>query len=106
MMRSWWTRLEGWGRLRAWHESSACNIWFSGRYGEERRESAEDKAARLVAAGLKAAGWQESALASRRKGDPVKMALAQRLRRETTMPLKSSSRVGLAARFYRAFFVP
>jgi putative transposase len=57
-------------------------------YGEERRESAEDKALRLVAAGLKAAGWQESDLARRPKADPVKIALAQRLRRETTMPLK------------------
>ena len=57
-------------------------------YGEERREMAEDKAGRLVAAGLKAAGWQESDLESRRKSDPVKLALALRLRRETTMPLK------------------
>jgi REP element-mobilizing transposase RayT len=57
-------------------------------YGEERRESAEDKAARLVAAGLKAAGWKESDLAMRRKGDPVKLDLARRLRRETTLPLK------------------
>jgi REP element-mobilizing transposase RayT len=46
-------------------------------YGHERKESAEDKAARLVAAGLQAAGWQESDLASRRKGDPVKMALGR-----------------------------
>jgi hypothetical protein len=57
-------------------------------YGEERRESAEDKATRLVAAGLAEAGWQETDLARRRKGDPVKIALARRLRRETTMPLK------------------
>ena len=57
-------------------------------YGKERRESAEDKAARLVAAGVKEAGWQESDLALRRKGDPVKMALALRLRQETTMPVK------------------
>jgi len=57
-------------------------------YGQECRESAEDKALRLVAAGLKAAGWKESDLALRRKGDPVKIALARRLRRETTMPLK------------------
>ena len=55
-------------------------------YGEERGESAQDKAERLVAAGL--VGWQESDLALRRKGDPVKLALAQRLRKETTMPLK------------------
>jgi REP element-mobilizing transposase RayT len=57
-------------------------------YGEERRESAEDKAARLVELGLKEAGWKPGDLALRRKGDPVKLALARRLRRETTMPLK------------------
>jgi len=57
-------------------------------YGEERRESAEDKAARIVNAGLKEAGWKQSDLAKRRKGDPVKLALARRLREETTMPLK------------------
>jgi len=57
-------------------------------YGEERQESAEDKAGRVVASGLKEAGWKESDLALRRKGDPVKMALARRLRVETTMPLK------------------
>jgi len=57
-------------------------------YGQERWESEEDKALRMVAAGLKKAGWKESDLAFRRKGDPVKMALARRLRQETTMPLK------------------
>ena len=56
--------------------------------GQERRESAEDKAARLVAAGLKEAGWPESDLALRPKGHPVKIALARRLRKETTMSLK------------------
>jgi hypothetical protein len=57
-------------------------------YGEERRESAQEKAERLVAARLKAAGWQASDLAKRRKGDPVKIALARELRRETTMTLR------------------
>jgi REP element-mobilizing transposase RayT len=57
-------------------------------FGEERRESAEDKAARMVAAGLKEAGWQESDLALLPKGHPVKIALARRLRQETTLPLK------------------
>jgi REP element-mobilizing transposase RayT len=57
-------------------------------YGEVRRESAEDKAGRLVRAALKEAGWKQSDLARRRKGDPVKITLARRLRRETTMPLK------------------
>jgi hypothetical protein len=37
---------------------------------------------------LKAAGWRESDLVTRCKGDPIKMALALQLRRETTMPLK------------------
>jgi hypothetical protein len=57
-------------------------------YGQERRESTEDKAVRLVAAGLAEAGWQPFDLATRRKADPVKIALARRLRQETTMPLK------------------
>jgi putative transposase len=57
-------------------------------YGEERKESAEDKASRLLAAGLKEAGWEESDLARRPKGEPTKIALARELRRETTMPLK------------------
>jgi hypothetical protein len=37
---------------------------------------------------LKEAGWMQRELAMRRKGDPVKIALAQRLRRKTTMPVK------------------
>jgi hypothetical protein len=57
-------------------------------YGRERRESEEDKAARMVAAGLKEAGWTESDLPCKRKGDPVKIGLARQLRRETTLPLK------------------
>ena len=57
-------------------------------FGEERRESAEDKAERLVAATLREAGWKESDLSLRRKGDPVKIALARRLRREATLPLR------------------
>ena len=39
----------------------------------------------MVAEGLTEAGWQESDLELRRKGDGVKVALARRLRRETTM---------------------
>ena len=43
---------------------------------------------RMVTAGLQEAGWKESDLGSRRKGDPVKIALAGRLRQETTMSFK------------------
>ena len=37
------------------------------------RESAEDKAGRLVRAALKEAGWEQSDLARRRRGDPVRL---------------------------------
>src|SRR5437667_8567957 len=57
-------------------------------YGEERRESAEGKAQRLVAEGLRKARWTEADLRRRRKSDPVKIGLAAQLRRETTMTLK------------------
>ena len=57
-------------------------------YGEERRESAEEKAQRLVAEGLRKARWTEADLRRRRKSDPVKIGLAAQLRRETTMTLK------------------
>ncbi len=57
-------------------------------YGEERRESAEEKAHRLVAKGLRKAHWTEADLGRRRKSDPVKIGLAAQLRRETTMTLK------------------
>ena len=69
-------------------EACAKTDWHVHPYGKQRRESAEDKASRLVALGLKEAGWKRSDLALRRKGDPVKIALARRLRWETTMPVK------------------
>jgi hypothetical protein len=37
---------------------------------------------------LKRLGWSEEDLATRRKNAPEKLALAARLRRETTLPLK------------------
>ena len=58
-----------------------------GHYGEELRESAEAKAERLVAEELQRRKWDASTLAGRRKGDPAKVALARRLRQETTMTL-------------------
>ena len=56
--------------------------------GALRQESAEVKAGRIIAEELRRLGWQESELAERRKTDPGKLALAARLRRETTLPLK------------------
>jgi len=56
-------------------------------YGEELRESAEAKAERLLAAELKRLDWKSDDLAKKRKGDPEKVALAARLREETTVTL-------------------
>ena len=54
-------------------------------YGELVRESAIAKAERMVREELTKRKWKEASLATRSKGDPVKVAIAQRLRRETTM---------------------
>ena len=37
-------------------------------------------------------GWQESGLATRRKSDPGKLAVAARLRQETTLSIKAIAR--------------
>ena len=57
-------------------------------YGEELQESAEARAAAMIAAELKRKGWKQAELAARRKGDAFKVRLAQRLRAETTVTLK------------------
>jgi hypothetical protein len=45
------------------------------------RESAQDKAERLIQAEFKKLHWQEQDLANRLKGDPKKVGIALRLRR-------------------------
>lgn len=57
-------------------------------YGWEKQESGEQKAERIVLAGLKELGWAEQELEGRRKGDPAKLKLARQLRQETAMSLK------------------
>ncbi len=57
-------------------------------YGEEVRESAEEKANRMIAVELKKLKWKEEDLADHRKGDQKKVRIARRLRAETTMSLK------------------
>ena len=54
-------------------------------YGEERAKTAEAQAELIIAAELKRGRRQEADLKTRPKGDPVKVALAARLRAETTM---------------------
>jgi len=57
--------------------------------GQLRRETAEVKAERIVAEELRRLGWREPELSARRKSDPGKLALAARLRRETTLSLRA-----------------
>jgi REP-associated tyrosine transposase len=57
-------------------------------YGEAVQESAQNRAERIVAEELKKRKWTEQALESRRKGDVAKLAIALRLRRETTVTLR------------------
>ena len=57
--------------------------------GQLRRERAEAKAERIVAEELQRLGWPETELAARRKRDPDKLAVAARLRRETTLTLRA-----------------
>jgi REP element-mobilizing transposase RayT len=56
--------------------------------GALRRESAEAKAREIIAEELKRLGWRKSELSRRRKGDPAKLVIAARLRRETTLSIK------------------
>lgn len=56
-------------------------------YGEELRESAEQKADRWVRERLVEWGWTEAELGRRRKGDPAKVGLAVDLRAKSTMTL-------------------
>ena len=56
-------------------------------YGEELRESDEMKAERIVVEELKSRRWEASELSERRKGDEGKLAIARRLREETTMTM-------------------
>jgi hypothetical protein len=57
-------------------------------YGEELREAAAATGERIVREELRRRGWPEHELTVRRKGDPGKVAIADRLRRETTMTLE------------------
>ena len=56
--------------------------------GALKQESAEMKAERIIAEELKRHGWSNSDLFLRLKGDRAKMAIALRLRKETTLTMK------------------
>ena len=55
--------------------------------GELKLESAAAKAERIIAAELQRLGWTQADLRLRLKGDPAKMALANRLKQETIMSM-------------------
>jgi len=55
--------------------------------GEDIREAGVAKAARIIREELEALRWSPEHLPARRKGDPQKVRIAMRLRRETTMTL-------------------
>ena len=75
--------------------------WMEDRLGEHhagelRLESAHAKADRLVAEELRRLAWSAEDLVRRPKNDPGKLALAVRLRRETTLSIRAiSARVNL-----------
>ena len=57
-------------------------------FGQMRLEVAQAKAERIITEELRRLGWQEAQLESRRKRDPAKLAIAMRLRKETTLSVK------------------
>lgn len=70
-------------------------------YGEERAETEAAKAERMIAEELKRRKWKASELQARPKGDPAKVALAGRLRAETTMTAGwIAERLGMGTRGY------
>ena len=54
--------------------------------GELHRETAEQKADRIIAQAMARVGWEEPDLACGLKHDPRKLAIAVRLRKEPTLP--------------------
>ena len=70
-------------------ERKCWNEWRGGwgehHAGDVKRASAEVRAERLIAEELRRLGWTEAELRGRRKSDPDKLAMASRLRRETTL---------------------
>jgi hypothetical protein len=60
--------------------------------GKLRHETAEAKADRIITSELKRLGWKAPDLRERAKSNPAKLALAARLRRETTLTIREIAR--------------
>jgi REP element-mobilizing transposase RayT len=70
-------------------------------YGEERRAGAQERAEAIIAAELAGPRWRGQPPDRSPKGDPRKVALALRLRAETTMSVAwIATRLGLGTRQY------
>jgi REP element-mobilizing transposase RayT len=68
-------------------------------YGAERAETAEARAEQIIGEELKRLGWDAAELQNRPKGDAAKVALAARLRAETTMTVGwVAERLGMGTR--------
>ena len=67
--------------------SRASQVPQAQHFSQEIGEAAEAKATRIVEEELNRLGWTEETLAQRRKGEPAKVRIALRLRRETAMTL-------------------
>jgi uncharacterized protein YoaH (UPF0181 family) len=68
-------------KLRLEYEGAIYHVMSCG-------ESGEEKAEQIVAEELRRRKWEEANLVKRRKGDPEKVKMALRLRRESIMTLK------------------
>lgn len=70
-------------------------------YGEERRESRNAKAERIVQEEMRRLKWKQRDLETRSKGDSSKVRIAVRLRRETTITFEwIAERLGMGSRSY------
>jgi REP-associated tyrosine transposase len=68
-------------------------------YGEERAQTAEAMAEQIIAQELQRRRWKEADLKTWPKGDPTKVALAARLRAQTTMTVGwIAERLGMGTR--------
>ena len=71
--------------------NNTVKIQLTGSYYQDFKaanQAAEQKAERTVMEEMKRLGWEKGDLQRRRKGDKGKVAMARRLRKETTMSLK------------------
>ena len=56
--------------------------------GELHRETAEQKASRIISEEMSRLGWKETDLVSRLKNHPDKLVIATRVRKETTLSIR------------------